>query len=104
MASEIQVYGTDWCGLTYGVREYLTISRLSYDYYDIDRDPTAHEFVLAMNDGRRRFPLIVVHERVITNPTLAELQEVLDDHNIRPESSQRRRLILVPTPSRPGRR
>ena len=56
MASDIEVYGTDWCGLTFGVREYLTNSRLAYDYYDVDRDTRAQEYVLAMNDGKRRLP------------------------------------------------
>ena len=83
MTNGIQVYGTDWCGITYGVREYLTNSRIPYDYYDIERDPHAHEFVLAMNDGRRRFPLIVVEERVLTSPTLNELQQVLDEYRVR---------------------
>ena len=87
MASDIQVYGTDWCGLTFGVREYLTTSRLAYDYYNVDRDPRAQEFVLAMNDGRLRLPMVVVQERVITNPTVAELQQVLDGHRIRPDLS-----------------
>ena len=87
MANDIQVYGTDWCGLTFGVREYLTISRLAYDYYNVDRDPRAQEFVLAMNDGRLRLPMVVVQERIITNPTVAELQRVLDGHSIRPDVS-----------------
>src|SRR5947208_237582 len=60
MANDIHVYGTDWCGLTFGVREYLTTSRLEYDYYNVDRDPRAQEFVLAMNDGRLRLPMVVV--------------------------------------------
>ena len=87
MASDIQVYGTDWCGLTFGVREYLTTSRLAYDYYNIDQDPRAQEFVLAMNDGRLRLPMVVVQERIITNPTVAELQRVLDGYSIRPDVS-----------------
>jgi glutaredoxin len=85
MASDIQVYGTDWCGLTFGVREYLTKSHLTYDYYNIERDPQAQEFVLAMNDGRRRLPMVVIQERIITNPTVAELQRVIDEHRIRPD-------------------
>ena len=39
MATETQVYGTDWCRLTFGVREYLTNARLAYDYHDVDREP-----------------------------------------------------------------
>ena len=100
MASDIQVYGTDWCGLTFGVREYLTNSRLTYDYYDVDRDPLANEFVLAMNDGRRRFPMVVVQERIITNPTVAELRRVLDEHSIHPEFPAPQRVILEPASPR----
>jgi glutaredoxin len=85
------VYGTECCRLTVGVREYLADSRLTYDYYDVDRDAGADEFVLAMNDGRRRLPMVVVHERVITNPTVAELQRVLDEHCIRSEGPMPRR-------------
>jgi glutaredoxin len=88
MANEIQVYGTDWCGVTFGVREYLTNSRIPYDYYNIEQDTHADQFVLAMNDGRRRFPLVVVEERVLTSPTIAELQEVLIEYRVRPAISR----------------
>lgn len=84
MATGIQVYGTDWCGLTFGVREYLTRCRVEYDYYNIEQDASAHEFVLAMNDGRRRLPMVIVEERILTNPTLAELRKLLDEHHVRP--------------------
>ncbi|HWW82571.1 MAG TPA: hypothetical protein VNZ26_03155 [Vicinamibacterales bacterium] len=39
MASDVQVCGTDWCGVTFRVREYLTNSNIEYDYHDIERDP-----------------------------------------------------------------
>jgi len=84
VAIGIQVYGTDWCSLTFGVREYLTRSRVEYDYYNIEQDPGAHDFVLAMNDGRQRTPMVVVDEEIVTNPTRAELQKLLDDHHVRP--------------------
>jgi glutaredoxin len=79
MAETIQVYGTDWCGLTFGVRQYLTNARIPYDYYNIEQNPDADAFVLAMSDGRRRFPLVVVQERVLTSPTITELRQVLHE-------------------------
>jgi thioredoxin reductase (NADPH) len=97
MTSDIEVYGTDWCGLTFGVREYLTNSHLTYEYYDVDRDARALEFVLAMNDGRRRLPMVVVQERIITTPTVTELQRVLDEHHIRSEFQTPRRPLEPPT-------
>jgi glutaredoxin len=89
MASGVQVYGTDWCRVTFSVREYLMNSRIPYDYYNIERDSHADEFVLTMNDGRRRFPLIVVKERVLTSPTLNELQRVLDEYGVHPATLMR---------------
>ena len=83
MASEIQVYGTDWCGLTYNVRRYLTEDHFEYDYFNIDDDQTAEEFVLATNLGRRRFPVVIIEDHVVTNPTVAELQRALDQHGMR---------------------
>lgn len=83
MTSDIQVYGTDWCGLTYGVRRYFTEGHFDYDYFNIDDDPAAEAFVLAANDGRRRFPIVVIEDRVVTEPTIAELRRVLDQHGIR---------------------
>jgi glutaredoxin-related protein len=78
MTNGIQVYGTDWCGLTFGVREYLTNSRIPYDYYNIEQDLRANDFVLAMSDGRRRFPLVVVEERILTSPTLGDLRQLVE--------------------------
>jgi glutaredoxin len=89
MTNGIQVYGTNWCSLTFSVREYLTNARIPYDYYDIDGDQHADAFVLAMHDGRRRFPVIVVEERILTAPTLNELQKVLDEQRVRPSTARR---------------
>jgi len=90
MASGVHVYGTDWCGLTFGVREYLTNSRIPYDYYNIEQDQHAYDFVLAMNDGRKRFPMIVVNERILTNPTISQLQRTLEESRVRPPARRRR--------------
>jgi len=84
MASDIQIYGTDWCGLTRELREYLMRSRFEYDYLNIDRDDDAQQFVLHMNDGRRRFPLVVVQHRVVTQPTVAILQRIIREHALQP--------------------
>jgi mycoredoxin len=84
MASDIRVYGTDWCGITLGVRKYLVNSRLAYEFHDIDRDPDAEKFVLATHDGRRHSPVVVVHDEVVlTSPTIPELRRVLDEQGIR---------------------
>ena len=83
MTSDVHVYGADWCGLTFSVRKYLMNSRLTYHFHDIDRDPEAEAFVLTVHDGRRRFPIVVVGETVLTQPSIAELQRALDEQDVR---------------------
>jgi len=91
VTSAIQVYGTGWCSLTYRVREYLMNARLTYEFFDIDHDQQAHEFVLAATRGQRRFPLVVVEDDVMTVPTIPQLQRVLDEHDIRSDRTRSRR-------------
>jgi len=88
--SDIQVYGTSWCGLTFRVREYLMKARLTYEFFDIERDPKAREFVWAMTDGHLRFPMVVIEHQLVTEPTIAELQRVIDAHAIRPRRRRSR--------------
>ncbi len=82
MANTIQVYGTDWCHSTFGVREYLMNARLEYDFFDIDRDPRADEFVRAVNGGARRYPVVVFPDEIVTNPTVTELGQLLRAHRV----------------------
>ncbi len=83
MENAVHVYGTDWCGVTSALRRYLTTSKIPCEYHNIEQDRLADEFVLTMNDGRRRFPLIVLEERILISPTLVELQRALNAHGIR---------------------
>ena len=87
MASEIQVYGADWCRVTFRVREYLMNARLSYDFFNIDQDAEARQFVLAMTDGRLRFPVVVVEDQIVVDPTIGELQRVLESSAMLAERS-----------------
>ena len=102
MATRIQVYGTDWCRLTFGIREYLTNSRIDYEYFDIDRDDQADELVRTRSNGRRRYPLVVLAGHFATNPTIAELAKLLREHRV--ESRPDRRVNAQRTGDREGSR
>jgi hypothetical protein len=80
--SEIYVYGAAWCGLTFRVREYLMNAPLAHEFFDIERDAKAGQFVVEATGGR--FPTVVIDRQVITDPTIAELQRVLTAHAILP--------------------
>jgi len=88
MASSIHVYGTDWCGLTFRLREYLTRERFSYDYHDIERDRDAADFVQSVNSGSRRFPIVVVEDTVAISPTIGTLRQLIDECDVQPTASR----------------
>jgi mycoredoxin len=72
-----KVYGADWCALTSGFRTYLDRGGIAYDYHNVERDEAAAEAVRAMNGGKLKFPMVVVGEREMKNPTLDELDAAL---------------------------
>jgi len=84
VASDIRVYGADWCGMTRRVRVYLMNARFDYDYCDVDREDEARRFVAALNDGHQRFPVVVVEHEVVIQPTIAALQRAIAEHGLEP--------------------
>jgi mycoredoxin len=83
MAASIQLYGANWCRLTCGLQACLTSARWPYDYYNVERDPAADEFVRTMNGGKRHFPIVVFEGHILTNPTPSQLEQMIDDHRRR---------------------
>jgi mycoredoxin len=90
MTKAIKVYGTDWCRLTFGVREYLLIARIDYDFFDIDRDPAADAYVRAVGNGVRRYPVVAFPDEVVVTPTMADLVQLLRVHEAQPAPRRRR--------------
>lgn len=77
---EIRLYGTDWCGDTRRVRNYLDNKGIKYQWFNIDMDDAAGEFVAKVNNGFRSVPTLVFPDgTVMVEPSLYELQEKLGD-------------------------
>ncbi len=72
------VYGATWCPLTTGFRAYFDRQGIRHTFHDVEADPSAEEAVLAMNEGKLKFPMVVVGDREMKNPTLEELDAALD--------------------------
>lgn len=72
-----RLYGTGWCPLTGGFRAYFRQHAIPFDYFDVEEDVEAEAAVRAMNDGRLKFPMIVVGDETLKNPPIAELEAAL---------------------------
>ena len=76
-ARQVHLYGTDWCPLTGGFRGYLKRHDIPYDYHNIEEDAAAEEAVKAMNNGKLKFPMVVVGDQTMKNPPIDELEAAL---------------------------
>lgn len=60
MASQITVYGADWCGDTVRTLRHLDRKGVEYDYVDVDENSDGERKVIEFNKGKRRIPLVEI--------------------------------------------
>jgi mycoredoxin len=73
----VKVYGADWCSLTQDALEFLARLGVEYEYIDIEQDLQAREWVKQQNDGKEKKPTIQIGDRILSEPSDEELEEVL---------------------------
>lgn len=76
------VYGTDWCPKTTGFRNYFNIIGVKFEYHNIEDEPEAEEAVKAMNNGKIKFPMITIGKKNLKNPSIQELNKVLNENDL----------------------
>ncbi|MGR6914753.1 glutaredoxin domain-containing protein [[Actinomadura] parvosata] len=78
----LTVYSTTWCGPCKRLKAQLTREGISFDDIDIERDPSAAEFVMSVNNGNQVVPTVVIETpkgRVVrTNPSALEVKALLE--------------------------
>ncbi|QYC44811.1 Putative glutaredoxin [Nonomuraea coxensis DSM 45129] len=77
----LTVYSTSWCGPCKRLKAQLAREGISFDEVDIERDPSAAEFVMSVNNGNQTVPTVVIDTpggRVVrTNPSAREVKAIL---------------------------
>jgi mycoredoxin len=78
----LTVYSTTWCGPCKRLKAQLTREGISFNEVDIERDPSAAEFVMSVNNGNQTVPTVVIETtegRVVrTNPSVGEVKLLLE--------------------------
>jgi mycoredoxin len=78
MASRLTMYTTTWCGYCVRLKKGLERAGVDFDEVNIEHDPRAEEFVLAVNGGLATVPtLVLANGDVMTNPPLPRLLEAV---------------------------
>jgi len=55
----IKVYGASWCGDCRRAKKFLGDQRVSYEWFDIEQDPSLIPLIQELNDGKNIIPTIV---------------------------------------------
>jgi len=69
--------------MTTRTRAHLDHQGIAYEYVDIDRDRSAAQWVAAQNGGKEKKPTLDISGYVLSEPTNAELDKVLDEKGLR---------------------
>ncbi len=81
-ASTPKLYGTNWCWLTNGFDNYFRTLGIKFDRFDVERDPNAEQAVKDMNSGKVKFPMVVIGDDRLKNPTIQELNKSLNKYDL----------------------
>ena len=77
MATSVTVYSTPWCGYCRIAKRFLDEHTVPYTEIDIEADEDAALRVEQWNHGNRTVPTIDIDGTIFTNPSPAQLRQVL---------------------------
>ncbi len=76
--ASVTMYSTQWCGFCARLKTALRSEGIAYDEVDIERDPSAAEFVGSVNNGNHVVPTVKFSDgSTLTNPAAKEVKAKL---------------------------
>jgi mycoredoxin len=76
--SMMTMYTTTWCGFCARLKAQLDREGISFHEVDIERDDSAAELVMTVNNGNQTVPTVVfANGTALTNPSLAQVKAQL---------------------------
>ena len=74
----LTMYSTTWCGYCRRLKTLLDREGIAYVEVDIERDPSAADFVMSVNGGNQTVPTLhFPNGKALTNPSLADVKATL---------------------------
>ena len=74
MTRDLTIYSTPWCGYCHRLMKQLDREGIGYTAVDIEREPAAAEYVMAVNGGNQTVPTVVFLDgTVLTNPSVKDV-------------------------------
>jgi mycoredoxin len=78
VSEPVVMYTTPWCGYCRQLKKQLAREGIEVTEVDIERDPSAADYVMSVNGGLQMVPTVVLPDGVtLTNPSAAQIREHL---------------------------
>jgi mycoredoxin len=77
MPPTVTLYSAPWCVYCRVAKKFLDEHGVSYTEINIDEDEEAAQQVEQWNNGNRTIPTLNINDTILTNPSPAQLREVL---------------------------
>ena len=78
MEGRVEMFTTTWCGYCTRLKRFMDAEGIAYEEVNIEHDPEAAEFVMAVNGGNRTVPTVrLPNGTALTNPSPAQLLDQL---------------------------
>lgn len=80
MSEPVTMYTTPWCGFCRRLKRQLAQEGIEVTEIDIERDPTAADYVMSVNGGNQTVPTVVFPDgTALTNPSAAQVRQRLGE-------------------------
>lgn len=80
MTQPLTMYTTPWCGYCRRLKSQLAREGVEIAEVDIERDPTAADYVMTVNGGYQTVPTILFPDgSTLTNPSVRAIKQRLAD-------------------------
>ena len=74
----LTMYTTSWCGFCLRLKSQLQREGIDYAEIDIERDESAADFVMTVNNGNQTVPTVVFADgTALTNPSVSQVKAQL---------------------------
>lgn len=72
--AQVILYTTSRCGYCVRLKQEMDAEGISYREVDVDRDHSHDDEIIEASGGYRTVPTVVVGDRLLVNPSLAEIK------------------------------
>ena len=82
MEKKLALYGTPWCMKSARLRNFLQSKWIEFDDHDVEANEDSAEKVRSKFNGVLKFPVLMLEDKVLKNPSIEELSHFLKENDI----------------------